>query len=422
MELRYGTAAGRWVITATVLGSGMAQLDATVVGIALPAIGRQFNAGVTTLQWVVTAYTLTLAGLLLLGGALGDRLGRRRIFVIGAIWFAVASLAAGLAPDGSTLIAARALQGVGAALLTPGSLAIIQASFFSEDRSRAIGAWSGLGGVAAALGPFLGGWLIAAVSWRLIFFINLPIAVAVVLIAVRRVPELRDPTIRGGLDVPGAVLITLGLIGLIYGLIEGPDLGWASPATIVALVGGAACLVAFGLVEHRAAHPIMPLALFRSTQFSAANAVTFAVYGGLGGALFLVPLTLQEVKGYSPLEAGAALLPVTGLMLLLSARSGALAARRGPRVADVGGAGHRRRRAGAAVPGNRNRQLRDRCPAGRVCLRLRPGVHGGPADGHGAGCRAARAHRGGVRHQQRRGPGRLPGSRGPAARHSRHHG
>ena len=332
IELHYRTARGRWVIAATVLGSGIALLDSTVVGIALPAIGRQFHAGVSTLQWIVNAYTLTLSGLLLLGGSLGDRLGRRRIFIIGTIWFMVASVAAGLAPDGPTLIAARALQGVGAALLTPGSLAIIEATFVSDDRGKAIGAWSGLGGVASAIGPFLGGWLISAVSWRLIFFINVPVAVAVVIISIIHVPESRDPTATGRLDYGGAILVTLGLVGLIYGLIEGSVLGWTSPVVLVAIIGGAGSLVAFVLLERQVAEPLMPLDLFRSTQFSAANGVTFAVYGGLGGALFLLPVALQEVKGYSPLEAGAALLPLTLIMLLLSARSGALAARIGPRL------------------------------------------------------------------------------------------
>jgi EmrB/QacA subfamily drug resistance transporter len=332
IALRYRTAAGRWVIAATVLGSGMALLDGTVVGIALPTIGRQFHAGVSTLQWVVTGYTLTLAGLLLLGGALGDRLGRRRVFVVGTVWFAVASLACGLAPNAPALIAARALQGVGGALLTPGSLAIIQASFATEERSKAIGAWSGLGGVAAAVGPFLGGWLIGAVSWRLIFFINLPIAAAVVMISARHVPESRDPSAVGRLDAGGAALVTIGLVGLVYGLIEGPVLGWGSPTSVGSLLGGAALILAFVVVEARLAHPLVRPQLFRSMQFTAANAVTFAVYGGLGGALFLLPVELQEVSGYSPLEAGAALLPLTALMLALSARSGALAARIGPRL------------------------------------------------------------------------------------------
>ena len=213
------------MIAATVLGSGMAQLDSTVVGIALPTIGRQFHTGISALQWVVTAYALALAGLLLLGGALGDRLGRQRVFVVGTIWFAVASLGCGVAPSATVLIVARGLQGVGAALLTPGSLAILQASFSTDDRSKAIGAWSGLGGVAAAIGPFLGGWLISAVSWRLIFFINLPIAVAVVAITARHVPESRDPERTGRLDYGGAALVTCGLVGVVYGLIEGP--GWA---------------------------------------------------------------------------------------------------------------------------------------------------------------------------------------------------
>ncbi|HEY3811349.1 MAG TPA: DHA2 family efflux MFS transporter permease subunit [Acidimicrobiales bacterium] len=331
-DLRFGTGPARWVIAATVLGSGMAQLDGTVVGIALPTIGRQFHTGVSTLQWVVTGYTLTLAGLLLLGGALGDRLGRRRVFVVGTVWFAVSSLACGVAPNAPALIGARALQGIGAALLTPGSLAILQASFAPDDRSKAIGAWSGLGGVAAAVGPFLGGWLIDAVSWRLIFFINLPLAAATVLISTRHVPESRDPTVSGRIDAGGAALVTLGLIGLIYGLIEGPVLGWHSTLTVVALVGGALALIAFWAVEGREPHPMMPPAVFRSVQFSAANAVTFAVYGGLGGALFLLPVDLQQVSHYSPLGAGAALLPVTILMLVLSARSGALAARIGPRL------------------------------------------------------------------------------------------
>src|ERR1700689_2057631 len=216
--LRLSSARGRWVVAATVLGSGMAALDATVVGIALPAIGRDFHAGVSSVQWVVDAYTLTLAGLLLLGGTLGDSYGRRRMFVIGTVWFAIASLLCGLAPDAPVLIAARALQGVGGALLTPGSLAILQASFAQDERSAAIGAWSGLGGVATAIGPFLGGWLISAVSWRLIFYINLPIAVAVVVIAARHVPETKSPGPVPKLDVRGAACISGGRGGVPHGV------------------------------------------------------------------------------------------------------------------------------------------------------------------------------------------------------------
>jgi EmrB/QacA subfamily drug resistance transporter len=331
-ELRYASAQGRWVLLATVLGSAMASIDATVVGIALPAIGKDFHASLATLQWVVTAYTLTLAGLLLLAGSLGDRYGRKKIFLIGVVWFALASVLCGVAPNAPVLIAARAVQGIGAALLTPGSLAIIEASFRPEDRSKAIGAWSGLSGVGTAIGPFLGGWLITAASWRLIFYINLPFAIAVVAVGLRHVPESVDPQETGTLDYTGAVLVTLGLIGLTYGLINGPAVGWTNPGSLIALIAGVVLLAAFILWERRAPDPLLPLSLFSSLQFSAANVLTFVVYGALGGILFLLPLQLEQVSGYTPLEAGVALLPVTVIMLLLSARSGALAARIGPRL------------------------------------------------------------------------------------------
>ncbi|HEY6312080.1 MAG TPA: MFS transporter [Streptosporangiaceae bacterium] len=330
--LRLSTARGRWVVAATVLGSGMAALDATVVGIALPAIGRNFHAGVSSLQWVVDAYTLTLAGLLLLGGTLGDSYGRRRMFVAGTIWFAIASLLCGLAPSAGVLIAARALQGVGGALLTPGSLAILQASFAEEDRMAAIGAWSGLGGVATAIGPFLGGWLIGAVSWRLVFFINLPLAVAVVAISSRHVPETKAPGPVPKLDVKGAACISGALAGITYGLISASSYGWGSVPVLVPLTVGLALLGLFILVEDRESAPMLPLSVFASRQFSAANAVTFVVYAALGGLLFLVPVVLQVAHGYSPIEAGTSLLPITFIMLLLSSRSGALASRIGPRL------------------------------------------------------------------------------------------
>jgi len=330
LSLRSGP--GRWVVAATVLGSGMASIDATVVGIALPTIGRQFHADVTELQWVTNAYTLTLAGLLLLGGSLGDRFGRRRLFMLGTVWFAVASMLCGLAPSAQALIAARALQGVGAALLTPGSLAILQASFAPADRPRAIGAWAGLGGVATAIGPSVGGWLIGAVSWRLIFFINAPVAVAVFAIASRHVPESRDRTAAGRVDVLGAVLVSAGLAGVVYGLTEAAARGWASTVTIASVAIGGVLLVGFIVAESRRRAPMMPLGVFRSGQFSGANAVTFVVYGGLGGALFLLPIQLQEAVGFTPLMAGTALLPITIIMLTLSSRSGALAARIGPRL------------------------------------------------------------------------------------------
>jgi EmrB/QacA subfamily drug resistance transporter len=320
------------VVAATVLGSGMAALDATVVGIALPAIGRNFHAGVSSLQWVVDGYTLTLAGLLLLGGTLGDSYGRRKMFVIGTVWFAVASLLCGVAPSIGVLIAARALQGVGGALLTPGSLAILQASFAPDDRGAAIGAWSGLGGVATAFGPFLGGWLIDAVSWRLVFFINLPLAVVVVAVSARHVPETKSPGPVPKLDVKGAACISGALAGITYGLIAASSYGWGSVPVLVPLAVGLALLGLFILVEDKEPNPMLPLGLFKSRQFTAANAVTFVVYAALGGLLFLVPVVLQVAHGYSPVQAGAALLPVTFIMLALSSRSGRLATRIGPRL------------------------------------------------------------------------------------------
>jgi EmrB/QacA subfamily drug resistance transporter len=335
--LRLATAPGRWVLLAAVLGSAIASIDATVVGIALPAIGRTFDVGLSDLQWVVTAYTLTLAGLMLTAGALGDKFGRRRMFVIGISWFALASALSGAAPSAAVLIGARALQGVGAALLIPGSLAILEASFDPADRGKAIGAWAGLSGVGTALGPFLGGWLVQAASWRLIFAINLPLAVAVVSVTARHVPESRDPKAAGPVDVRGGVLVTLGLIGLAYGLIEGAAAGWSGVRVLAALAGGLILLGAFARSESRTAFPVLPLSLFRSAQFSVANVVTFVIYSGLGGALFLLPIELQQVCRYSALQAGISLLPATAIMLALSAHSGALAARIGPRLQMTAG-------------------------------------------------------------------------------------
>jgi EmrB/QacA subfamily drug resistance transporter len=320
------------VLLVTVLGSAMTSIDATVVDIALPAIGRDFGASLTVLQWVVTAYTLALAGLLLFAGTLGDRYGRKRIFLIGAVWFALSSLLCGLAAGSAFLIAARAVQGVGAALLTPGSLAIIEASFRPADRGKAIGAWSGLSGVAAAIGPFLGGWLVQAVSWRLIFAINLPAAGAIIAVGVRHIPESRDPGMTGRVDITGGILVTLGLIGVTYGLIDGPGGGWARPYPLTSVIAGVLLLAAFAAWERRARMPMLPLGLFGSAQFTAANVVTFIVYGALNGALFLLPIELQQVSGYTALQAGISLLPVAVIMLALSARSGALAARVGPRL------------------------------------------------------------------------------------------
>ena len=310
----------------------MAAIDSTVVGIALPTIGREFRPTFAALQWIVTGYALSLAALLLLGGWLGDRYGRRRIFCIGVVWFVVMSAACALAPDAGVLIVTRVLQGVGAALLTPGSLAIIQSSFVADDRGSAIGTWSGLGGVATAAGPLLGGYLVAAASWRWIFLINLPIGAVVLALSIRHVPESRDPGTSGRPDVVGAALAVLALGGVTFGLIEGPSIGWSSPVVIAMIGLGILAGVAFVLVERARTDPMLPLTLFGNTQFSATNAVTFVVYGALGATLFLLPIELQVVNGYSPLESGVALLPLTAIMLALSSRSGQLAQRIGPRL------------------------------------------------------------------------------------------
>ncbi len=329
--LHFSGVRGRWVLLATILGSAVAGLDATVVNLALPAIGKDFNAGVSTLQWILTSYLLTLAALILVGGSLGDRFGRRKVFLIGVIWFALASALCGFAPNAAFLILARALQGVGGALLTPGSLAIIQASFVPEDRARAIGAWSAFAGVATAIGPLFGGYLVDAVSWRAVFLLNLPLAVVVVLVTMRHVPESSDPLASHQIDFAGASLAVVGLAGVTYALVEAS--GSANPLLdagigAVGLLG----LVGFVLVEQRSRHPMIPLDVFRSRQFTAANLVTFVVYAALGGMLFLLGVYLQTALHYSPIEAGLAFFPVTVIMLALSARSGAIATRIGPRL------------------------------------------------------------------------------------------
>ncbi len=329
------TAAGRWVLFTTVLGSGMVMIDGTVVNVALERIGTELDAGFTGLQWTVNAYTLTLASLILLGGSLGDRFGRRRVFVFGVVWFALASLLCGLAPDVGTLVAARALQGVGGALLTPGSLALISASFHGPDRAAAIGAWSGLGGIAGAVGPFLGGWLVEW-SWRLVFLVNLPLAALIVVVALRHVPESRDPDAAPGLDVSGTVLAVVGLGALTYAL-TGLGEDGASPMLVTGLVVGVLALAAFVVVERRSRHPLVPPVLFTERVFSSANVVTLLVYGALGVVFLLLVLQLQTVAGFSPLAAGTALLPVTVVMLLFSARAGALAGRIGPRIPMTAG-------------------------------------------------------------------------------------
>ncbi|AZK95456.1 MULTISPECIES: MFS transporter [Streptomyces] len=322
--LRLASATGRWVVFTTVLGSSMALLDSTVVNVALPHIGEDLGADLADLQWTVNAYMLTLAGLILLGGALGDRYGRRRIFVVGVVWFALGSLLCGIAPNAGVLIAARALQGIGGALLTPGSLAIIQASFHPDDRSRAVGLWSGFGGVGAAIGPFVGGWLVDGPGWRWVFLINVPLAVLCVPVALRYVPESRDPAAHSGrFDVLGAVLGAGALALVTYALIAAE--WW--PGVIGVLVA-----LAFVAVERRSPDPMLPLSIFRSRIFTVVNVVTLCVYAAFGGFFFLAALQLQVVSGYSALQAGLALLPTTLLMLLFSAASGQLAERTGPRL------------------------------------------------------------------------------------------
>ncbi|MFF7543792.1 MFS transporter [Streptomyces canus] len=329
-DVRLASPQGKWILLTTVLGSSMALLDSTVVNVALPAIGRDLDADLASLQWTVNAYMLTLAGLILLGGSLGDRYGRRKVFVVGVVWFAAASLLCGLAPNAGVLVAARALQGVGGALLTPGSLALIQASFHPDDRGRAVGLWSGFGGVGAAVGPFVGGWLVDGPGWRWVFLLNVPLALLCAPIAVRHVPESADGRgDHGRFDVLGAVLGALALALVTYALIEARS---GSLLVAVTAVAGVAAGVAFVAVEKRRPDPMMPLGIFASRQFTAVNLVTLCVYGAFGGFFFLGAVQLQVVVGYSALQAGTALLPTTVLMLLFSARSGALADRIGPRI------------------------------------------------------------------------------------------
>ncbi|MER7645105.1 MFS transporter [Streptomyces sp. NPDC126522] len=329
-DVRLASPQGKWILLTTVLGSSMAMVDSTVVNVALPRIGRDLDADLAALQWTVNAYMLTLAGLILLGGSLGDRYGRRKIFVLGVVWFAAASLLCGLAPNVGVLVAARALQGIGGALLTPGSLALIQASFHPDDRAKAVGLWSGFGGIGAAVGPFLGGWLVDGPGWRWVFFINVPMALICAPIAVRHVPESADGRKHGRFDVLGAALGAVALALVTYALIEAGD--GSLVVVVLTAVAGVVAGVAFVHVEKRSPDPMMPPDIFGSRQFTAVNLVTLCVYAAFGGFFFLTALQLQVVAGYSALQAGTALLPTTVLMLLFSARSGELAQRIGPRI------------------------------------------------------------------------------------------
>ena len=333
--MRVNDPRGRVVLLTTVLGSGVALLDSTIVNVALPTIGRDLGADLAGLQWVISAYALTLAALILLGGSLGDRFGRRRAYVWGVAGFGVASMLCALSPNIATLVGARAVQGVAAALLTPGSLAILQSSFHPADRMRAIGTWTAALSIAAASGPLFGGWLIGF-DWRWAFWVNVPLCALVILLAVRYVPESRNLAASNSIDVPGVLLGALGLAGVTYALTAWPSQGLTG-VTVVAGAGGLLALVAFVVTERRSGHPMLPTSLFASRSFSVINSVTFAIYAALSGALVFLVLFLQVVSGWTPLQSGTATLPLSAVMLLLASRFGALGAKIGARPLMIGG-------------------------------------------------------------------------------------
>ena len=332
--------AGRWILAASILGSGAVFLEGSVVSVAMPAIGRDLGLGMAGLQWVMNGYLLTLSALMLFGGALGDRGSRPRVFALGLIGFAVSSICCGLAPNIALLIAARVVQGIAGALVVPNSLALLETTFHGEARGAAIGKWSAWSGVSTALGPFAGGWLVDAASWRFVFFSIVPFAVAAAWIAFRHASAAEKTTksqSSSSLDYAGAVLATLGLAGVVGALITGPDAGFTSPLVLASLIAGLLLLGGFVFVESRAQTPLLPLDVFGHREFVAANLNTLFVYASLNGLFFLLMLQLQNGLHYSAVVAGASLLPVNALLLLISPRSGHLAERIGARIPMAAG-------------------------------------------------------------------------------------